>query len=181
MFFRDNLFNAQFGYAVVYARIHHQDQMYGDEPYITHLMHVAMTLVRFGYHPDVGTEEDRILAKNLIIAAILHDVIEDTDVTREALEVDFNKDISTLVWAVSNEPGKNRRERHAKSYHKIVETKHAITLKLADRIANIEHCHATDSDLIGMYRKEWAGFKEKLLETTDGHIKMWEYLERLLR
>ena len=170
----------RFNYAVAYAKMHHKNQMYGDKPYITHLMHVAMVLVRFGYHPDLGTEEDKVLAQNLIISAILHDVIEDTDITRENLEAAFGKDISTLVWAVSNEPGKNRRERHAKSQHKIVETKHAITLKLADRIANIENCRATKSDLIGMYKKEWVGFKGKFLKTTNGSIEMWDYLDMLL-
>jgi len=174
-------FDTEYRAAVDYAIKHHGDQTYGDGvPYITHLVQVAMVLVRFGFHPARGSEDEQRRARNLIIAAILHDVVEDTDVTREDVAAEFGDSIATLVYAVSNEPGKNRRERHAKSHGKLIEIEDGIILKLADRIANLESCHATRNKLIGMYRKEWDGFKKKLRHTTKAPDVMWDYLERLI-
>lgn len=174
-------FDEQYRAAVEFAIEHHGDQQYGlGIPYVTHLVQVSMVLVRFGFHPGVGSEADQQRSRNLIIAAILHDVVEDTDVTREDVASEFGEAVALLVYAVSNEPGKNRRERHAKSHHKLIEIEDGITLKLADRIANIENALATGNKIIGMYRKEWAGFKTKLKSTTKAPAKMWEHLERLI-
>lgn len=174
-------FDKEYRRAVEYAIEHHGDQQYGmGIPYVTHLLQVSMVLVRFGFHPGVGSEAEQRRARDLIIAAILHDVVEDTDVTREDVAAEFGDAIALLVYAVSNEPGKNRRERHAKSHHKLIEIEDAMILKLADRIANIENALATGNKIIGMYRKEWSAFKGKLKSTTKAPAKMWEHLERLL-
>ena len=61
-------------------------------PYVTHLMAVAETLA---YHYP---ERDA-----LIVAGLLHDVVEDTDVTFEQLEARFGPDVVALVRAVSKD------------------------------------------------------------------------------
>jgi guanosine-3',5'-bis(diphosphate) 3'-pyrophosphohydrolase len=166
--------------AIEFATSYHGDQMYGDKPYLHHLMQVAMVLPRFGFHPGVGSEADQQRARNLILAAAMHDVVEDTSCTREDVAEVFGEAVALLVYAVSNEPGKNRRERHAKTHHKLIEIADAMILKLADRIANIETCHATKSPLLGMYRREWPDFKLKLKSATKAPPEMWTYLERLI-
>jgi guanosine-3',5'-bis(diphosphate) 3'-pyrophosphohydrolase len=166
--------------AIEFAVSYHGDQMYGDKPYLHHLMQVAMVLPRFGFHPSVGSEADQQRARNLIMAAVMHDVVEDTMCTYEDVAEVFGEAVSELVYAVSNEPGKNRRERHEKSHDKLIKIEDAIILKLADRIANAESCRATNSNLLDMYRREWGDFKKKLKSSTKAPSEMWDYLELLL-
>ena len=61
-------------------------------PYVTHLMAVAETLA---YHYP---ERDA-----LIVAGLLHDVVEDTEATFERLEARFGHEVAALVRAVSKD------------------------------------------------------------------------------
>ena len=162
--------------AVDWATDAHKEQKYGGDPYTHHLKDVQAVLSRFGYSPD---KDDQ--GKRLYIAAWLHDIIEDTDVTYADVEREMGKEIADLVYAVTNEQGANRRERHEKTYPKIKAHPEAIILKLADRIANTEASvrQFFSNDLFGMYHKEWANFKAKL--KTDGVAEeMWNYLDKVM-
>lgn len=151
------------------AAMKHGEQKYGNKPYTVHLAHVVEVLERFNI-----TDED------MIVAAWLHDSVEDTDMTISQVEIMFGKRVGDLVHRVTNEPGKNRRERHEKTYGKILESDDAITLKLADRIANVEYSlESSDHDKVKMYLKEYEGFRGKLHK--DGkHDAMWRHLDFLL-
>lgn len=78
--------------AIKAAAILHQDQLRrgADQlPYITHLMAVLLIL------RDYTTDE------NTLVAALLHDTLEDTDYTIEELEEDFGKEVANLVKTVT--------------------------------------------------------------------------------
>ena len=146
----------------------HGDQVYGDvAPYIFHCVDVVKVLQRY------GADED------LVIAGLLHDTLEDTDTTYAMIECDFGKRVADLVYAVTNEPGANRAERHAKTYPKIVACQGATMLKLADRIANVEYSVAHNSPQLGMYKKEYPGFKAALYQP-NWYVAMWDRLDALL-
>lgn len=155
--------------ARAFAIERHADQTYGDgAPYSTHLAAAVEVLGRFGHGDDAA----------LVCAAWLHDVVEDTETTREEVETRFGADVAALVWAVTNEPGENRAERARKTYPKIDATPRAIIVKLADRIANVESAKRSRPDLHAMYRKEWTKF-EAALRHEDGPTEMWAHLESL--
>jgi len=163
----------------------HSKQEYGaGQSYTVHLAAVEAVLRRFGYNPDAGSEEERFLAQRLIVAAWLHDTVEDTDMTLADIIKDFGQPVAALVDGVTNEPGANRAERHKKTYPKTRNTPNAIILKLADRIANIEasirnYNKQKGSSFLGMYAKEWENFKKEL--RTEGVADaMWEHLEKLM-
>lgn len=166
--------------AIEWATEKHADQEYGGGPYTDHLNHVYQVLIRFGYNPALkdADEAHLKLSRELTIAAWLHDIVEDTDVSLNDVKKRFGKRIAAVVNGVTNEPGANRRIRHAKTYPKTKRIPGAFILKQADRIANVEKCRATHSGLINMYRKEWKGFKEEFAGYGDEY--MWEYLERLM-
>lgn len=140
----------------------HGDQTYGALPYRIHLEAVEDVLRRF------GVSENSEGGRALLAAAWLHDVVEDTydDVAKgiEDIKAEFGEDVAELVYAVTSEPGKNRRERATKTYPKIAANRLAVLLKLADRIANVEHglSSGRGQGLVDMYRKEHAGFREAL-------------------
>jgi guanosine-3',5'-bis(diphosphate) 3'-pyrophosphohydrolase len=146
----------------------HGQQMYGDEPYIVHLIAVEKILIRFGH-----TDEP------MLQAAWLHDVVEDTQTTLEDIKTQFGKTVADIVSSVTSESGINRKERNTKTYPKIAASRPGTILKLADRIANVEHSINTQSPLLKMYRKEYADF-QAALPHTDENQAMWAYLDRLL-
>jgi hypothetical protein len=143
----------------------HAGQKYGEHPYEVHLDHVASVLLRF----EVATED-------LLVAAYLHDSLEDTRLTREFIAVSFGENVAALVSAVTDEKGVNRKERAAKTYPKIRRAGiDAVTLKLADRIANTEHGRSNGDSRFHMYCKEFPEFTRALFlqGERDG---MWHHL-----
>jgi (p)ppGpp synthase/HD superfamily hydrolase len=163
--------------AKLFALKAHGDQKYGELPYEKHLQDVVDALkehIPLGdYYPD--SEE------YLVSAAWLHDVIEDTDTTFRQVFEEFGRYVARLVFACTDEPGKNRRERHERTYPKLIAAgREAIAIKLADRIANVRHAVAFNHGMLKMYQKEYADFKAAL--HLPGELKeMWATLDVLMQ
>lgn len=151
-----------------FAEQAHGSQMYGDKPYVSHLSHVNEVLKRFG-----------ITDESLLVASFLHDSVEDTEMKLEHIHVVFGREVSDLVYRVTNEPGKNRKERHEKTYPKIQASDDAITLKLADRIANVETSIEQNNPILEMYKKEHDAFRAILFKQGT-HDAMWRHLDFLI-
>ncbi len=149
-----------------YAMRQHEGQLYGEAPYTVHLEAVREVL-RWA-----GVEDGQPLA----IAAWLHDAVEDTNATREEVAAQFGDDVASLVWAVTG-VGANRKERNENAYAKIRVCPDAATLKLADRIANVE-ASANVPDKLAMYRKEWPAFRHALEGL--GLPSLWKRLEKAI-
>ena len=77
--------------ALVLAAQAHRGQVrkVGGVPYITHVVHVSTILLRYGYPEDV------------VIAGLLHDIVEDTDIPLEQIEADFGSVAAGIVAALS--------------------------------------------------------------------------------
>ncbi len=74
------------------AEFAHRHQMRDEgTPYITHPLRVALALV----------DELEIHSPKLICSALLHDVIEDTAITRDEIAEQFGGDIAEIVWLLS--------------------------------------------------------------------------------
>lgn len=157
-----------------YACAAHRRQKYGDLPYRFHLAMVANTLMSGGHDADAS----------LVAAGWLHDILEDTDVTRPDLLPLFGDDIVSLVEAVTDEPGVNRKERKAKTLAKTrAAGTRAVCLKLADRIANVGTSvsgYMPDTGKLAMYRKEQPAFREALYKVGECD-SLWQQLEELLK
>ena len=150
--------------AQAFAEQRHAAQKYGDQPYVVHLAQVRAVLTRFDHSGVLG------------IAAWLHDSVEDTGTTREEVRTRFGEEVEALVWAVTGQ-GSNRQARNADAYAKIRAHSAAATLKLADRIANVE-ASLSVPDKLSMYASEYSGFKEALAGLGDA--RMWAHLDTLL-
>lgn len=154
------------GEAMIFALEKHKGQLYGQKPYHVHLLDVVNVLRRFVDWDDLG--------QDLINAAWLHDVVEDTDCLLADVASNFGLLVADLVDAVTKGPGKNREEKAAITYSKIRNTRKAILLKLADRIANLENCVSHDRigrrprKLFTMYEREWTDFQTALRQRCRG-------------
>ena len=160
-------------------------QLYGGVlPYTHHLEAVERVIRRFGVPFLNGKEDD-----NLIAAAWLHDVVEDTrgrpnEVRAREIEEIFGEDIAMLVGAVTSEDGTNRKIRNALTYPKIrAAGERATALKLADRIANVEY-GGNSGKVGGMYHKEYPDFRHALHAAAPANLylvnQMWHHLDLLL-
>jgi (p)ppGpp synthase/HD superfamily hydrolase len=103
--------------------------------------------------------------------------VEDTSLEREEIERAFGGDVAALVWAVTG-VGETRKERVASAYAKMRAHPPAVTLKLADRIANSEASRRNNSRLHTMYREELPGFEVAL--GAHGDPAMWSRLRAAL-
>lgn len=105
----------------------------------------------------------------MIMAALLHDTVEDTDVTIDIIELEFGHRVANLVsdlTDVSKPENGNRETRKAiDREHTAKASPDAKTIKLADLIDNTKSIVEHDPDFAVVYLKE----KELLLEVlTDG-------------
>jgi (p)ppGpp synthase/HD superfamily hydrolase len=140
-----------------YATRVHAAQTYDQYPYFHHLEAVYNVLIRAGF------KEDDQQALDILTAAWLHDALEDTTTSYSDLKKLFGLNVAEMVFCVTDELGRNRKERHAKTYPKVRSNTNAIILKLADRVANMLHSISTDNrDKLKMYIEEFPEFQTQL-------------------
>lgn len=122
------------------------------------------------------------LSEDIKTACFLHDTLEDTETTYNELKKHFGQYIAELVYAVTDELGRNRKERKAKTYKKIRKFGiDAVLLKLCDRIANVENAIQTNNAIIKMYQREHKYFAERLDIFDGDYPDIWEHYIYLMR
>ena len=147
--------------ALEFATEAHGDQKrkYTFEPYINHLVAVAKILI----------EMDQPL--NVIIAGLLHDIVEDTEITLRNIEKVFGFQVGLLVDEVTdvytkeNYPNLNRRERKILECARIADiSSSGKTIKLADLVDNTSSIVEHDKSFAKTYLIE----KENMLNILHG-------------
>ncbi|MFC5524569.1 RelA/SpoT family protein [Rhodanobacter ginsengisoli] len=123
------------------AKAHAGQERKSGEPYITHPVAVAGILAELGLDAET------------IIAAILHDTLEDTELSREALAAEFGEVVAELVDGVTKLDKMrfgSRQEADAESFRKMLLAMardiRVILIKLADRLHNMRTLGAKDAD-----------------------------------
>ena len=134
---------------------------------------------------DFDTEEvsER---KACYLAAWGHDLIEDTRVSYNDVKDHLGYEAADIIYAVTNEKGKNREQRaNDKYYEGIRNTKGAVFVKLCDRIANVQYSKMTKSRMFEMYKKENENFMDQLVgwngSPSHPYFEMFEYLNKLFK
>lgn len=114
--------------ALFAAEKHAKQKRKGGEPYINHLIEVAQLVSMAIPEPDT----------NLVIAALLHDSIEDVGVTEAELNERFGQDVADLVVEMTDDKSLPKDERkRLQIEHAPKLSVRAQTIKLADKIANL--------------------------------------------
>lgn len=112
-----------------------------------------------------------------------HDLIEDTRVSYNDVKFQLGQEAADIIYAVTNEKGKTRKERaNSKYYEGIRNTPGAVFVKLCDRIANVQYGTMTKSRMVEMYHKENEEFVKYLGRYSDyTHLEpMFAELDKIL-
>jgi len=124
-----------------FAIKHHGEQKRkSGEPYFFHPIAVAEIIA--DYKLDVDT----------ILTALLHDVIEDTAVSKEQIEEEFGRDVANMVEGVTKLTQikfKSYHQKQAENFRKFIiaisEDIRVLIVKLADRLHNVKTLHHIDN------------------------------------
>ena len=131
-----------------------QFRKYSGLPYIVHPIEVA-TIVQTVEHSE-----------EMIAAALLHDVVEDTDYSFEDIAKEVSPEVADLVKGltdVSNPEDGNRKVRKAIDKDHLAEQNAEVqTIKLADVISNSQDIKANDPKFAKVYIEEMKALLEVL-------------------
>ncbi len=159
--------------ALAFAARKHRDQRRKDAdntPYVNHVIQVANLLSETGKETDL----------TLLMGAVLHDTVEDTNTTLEELRDLFGQDVADLVAEVTDDKSLPKDERKrlqiVNAPHKSLRAK---KLKLADKICNVR-------DIISSPPADWSigrkiGYLDWAEQVAVGLAGSNEALEKLLR
>lgn len=131
-----------------------------EEPYVNHVLEVANLLA------NVGKVEDF----DVLIAAVLHDTVEDTETTESEIEKKFGAKVSKLVSEVTDDKSLPKAER------KELQIEHAPHLstgakliKLGDKISNIRDVTENPPDGWSKERRvEYVNWGERVINGLRG-------------
>ncbi|MBK7842431.1 MAG: HD domain-containing protein [Bdellovibrionales bacterium] len=162
-------------------------QEYAGESYTRHLNNVKAVLREFGFGP-----KDSIEGLVLGSAALIHDVIEDTDATYEEIEDLFSSQLARIVLGVTklnnsdkDQVGLSPEDILKNTYRRTRTDRLSVALKLADRISNVRQGLADFflnlPSKVSKYMLEQKVFKEILYRGEETELQpMWDELDRLL-
>jgi len=147
------------------ARVHSGQVRPGGQTQFEHVTEVGETASRFAdrFQQDnipaelLLSDQDAI---DLIVSALLHDVLEDTDTTDEELAEQFGERVARIVRAVSHEEEEEPDEAYL---HRVADGGLlALLVKLSDRLRNLD-------GLRGMERS----FRERKLKEIRASLSIW--------
>lgn len=143
---------------------HGQVRKYTCEEYICHPLQVANILL----HPynTIPT------TKEMVQAAILHDVVEDTEVCIEEIGQVFGEEVQRLVFGLTDiehdEPRPSRKIRKEMEVQRLSKEMNDVQIiKCCDIISNIDSIDLYDKNFAVVYKKE----KQKMLDSFRPNVK----------
>src|SRR3989339_620365 len=135
--------------AFLFAQKAHEGQKrVSGEPFFRHPTQVAIKLLEFN------------LDAKTIAAALLHDVVEDTDATEQGIKKEFGDEVAFLVSGltkldkISYSPDKRRIESLRKMILAMAKDLRVVFIKLADRLHNMQTIYALPIDKQKMIAQE---------------------------
>ena len=174
-----------------YVKKVHDDvnQKYDNKPYFYHLDNVARLVVKYGY-PIIKNENDIL---PVLFGAYFHDSIEDARLTyndvkkiaKKWMTDDLALMAAEIVYALTNEKGRNRHERANEKYYAGIRLiPYAPLVKACDRLSNYNYAKETKSRMVDCYKKEMEYFIKCISPNIDSDISFTlpnDLLEELMK
>lgn len=146
-----------FAHALAFAATAHAGQVrkYTGEPYVYHPMAVAATLIAEGYADD----------STAVLAALLHDVLEDTDATPDQIDAEFGPAVLRYLLFLTDPPKNygNRAQRKAMTAERLAGAPPDVhSIKVADLLDNTPSIVAHDPRFATVFLDEKGALLEVL-------------------
>lgn len=138
----------------------HGEQRYGEHPYAVHLDDVAAVLAAAGLPEDEQ------------VAGFLHDTLEDTTLTQEAIQSEFGVASAEMVQAVSGF-GNSRAARQADIRRKLAAYPRAINVKLGDRYCNMRRAFQEGNRSLFVWYREELPLYAPLFQSAHPTLQGW--------
>jgi (p)ppGpp synthase/HD superfamily hydrolase len=151
--------------ALEFATVAHagQKRKYTGEDYIVHPIEVMEIVKTVSHTPE------------MLAAALLHDVVEDTNVSLEDIRLSFGNDVADLVFWLTDvsklEDGNRATRKSLDRAHIANASPDAMTIKLADLISNTASIMEYDANFAKVYLKEKKLLLEVLTKGNDELMK----------
>lgn len=129
-----------------------QDSGHNTKPVLLHSIQVAQMLWERGFPQDV------------VIAAVLHDVVEDTDITIDDVEQSFGHQVAVYVDALTVSDTQDIMQSFARTAELGSE---ALSIRAADLIQNSYYYHLASTDMQKRLRDKFVYFMELSGELLD--------------
>ena len=129
-----------------------QDSGHNTKPVLLHSIQVAEMLWERGFPQDV------------VIAAVLHDVVEDTDITIDDVEQSFGHQVAVYVDALTVSDTQDIMQSFARTAELGSE---ALSIRAADLIQNSYYYHLASTDMQKRLRDKFVYFMEQSGELLD--------------
>lgn len=151
----------------------HCNQKYGDGlPYSFHIKCVEAQGYKFLHLID---NKNHFTVETALTA---HDTIEDANLTYNDIKSTFGEKVADIVYCVTDEKGKTRKERKSdKYYQELSENNLAVFVKLADISANTLYSKLTNSSMYQKYKSEFQHFKDMCYK--EEYKEFFDYLQNL--
>jgi guanosine-3',5'-bis(diphosphate) 3'-pyrophosphohydrolase len=162
--------------AVAFAAEKHKNQRRKDanaSPYINHPISLA----------NVLANEGGIANEDVLIAAILHDTIEDTETTESELRIEFGNSVAEIVLEVTDDKSLSKAERKLKQIeHAPNVSMDAKLVKLADKICNLRDIlNSPPSDWSVERRQEYFKWAEAVVQGLRGsNVELEKIFDELM-
>lgn len=149
------------------ARVAHEGQVRngsGGMPYVEHPVTVAARLEELGYREEV------------LAAALLHDVVEDSETTLEELREAFGEEVAGLVGAMTDDESiDSYRERKTEHRERVAAADgEVLAIYGSDKLTNVSTLRAT-------YNEEGDSVREEFKVPIELKLEVWEEDLELLR
>jgi guanosine-3',5'-bis(diphosphate) 3'-pyrophosphohydrolase len=149
--------------AIAFAAEKHRHQRRKDaaaSPYINHPIAVANTLA----------VEGRVTDEAILLAACLHDTVEDTETTFEEIEEIFGTEVSNLVRSVTDDKSLEKAQRKQfQIEHAATASDKAKQIKVADKLCNIRDITTSPpKDWSLQRRTEYLDWSQKVVSGCRG-------------
>jgi guanosine-3',5'-bis(diphosphate) 3'-pyrophosphohydrolase len=153
--------------ALFAAERHSQQRRKGpaDLPYVNHLLEVAHMIAENSDPADT----------NLIVAALLHDVVEDTATSLAEVEQRFGSDVAGLVAEVTDDKSLPKATRKALQVQNAPrKSPRAQMIKLADKISNLRSILSSPPDWPYERKREYFAWARQVVDglpAPNGRLK----------
>jgi GTP pyrophosphokinase len=162
----------------------HQEQIDSDgDPHILHSLEVMVAVKKelecdSNMYDGLETAYYRATKEQLLVAAVLHDVVEDTDFSLDQVRKEFGDAVANIVDSVTRREIDGKKEFYRDFIYRARASKGGRLVKIADlltnlkRLPNIKVAHPKWHDKL-QYKYHLA---QRVLQTEDDDVHLWEKL-----